>query len=245
MPVRKAVVIVSHPRSGTHITLDFIRRNFPAFNARLKPWQSAGELYVQLDEPGWQKGLQRQARRSDHVLLQSHHVGMRPAGEAEALRELKPEQVFFIYPFRRFSATMRSFAAFCRYPGRVENFLGEPSRFFRTPRSVEACAREHAERWLGREAAFVNVEALLADPHRGAAQLGAFLGAEPAPLARRVPRRRLFQGSVAEMVERLTGRESTEVQVHYHKEWAHPDEPASVNARFADVYGDLASRSLV
>jgi hypothetical protein len=243
--VCKAVVIASHPRGGTHITLDFIRRNFPAFNASLGPWRSASELYVSLDEPGWREALDHQARRSDHLLLQSHRVGLQTAVDAEAVDFLRPEHVFHIYPFRRFSATMRSFAAFCRYPGRVESFLGEPSRFFRSDRTVEACARQHGEAWLDRPAVFVDVDALIVDPHRAAAQLGWALGIAPAPLARRMPRQRIFTGRWSEAMERLTGRESTEVQIAYPKAWAHPGEPEAVNARFADLYADMAARSIV
>jgi hypothetical protein len=140
---------------------------------------------------------------------------------------------------------MRSFAAFCRYPGRVETFLGESSRFFCSEHTVEDCARQHAEAWLERPTTFVNVESLLTDPHRAAAQLGETLGERPAPLARRLPRRRLFQGKLAEAVERFTGRESTEVQVFYEKDWADPDEPDHVNARFADLHAAMAARSIV
>ena len=110
---------------------------------------------------------------------------------------------------------------------------------------MAACAHEHAERWLNRPALYINVEALLADPHRAAAQLGRALGVAPAALARRAPRRRLLGGKLAELAERLTGRESTEVRVLYPKNWANPDEPAAVNARCSDLHAELARRSLV
>jgi hypothetical protein len=243
--VRKAVVIVAHPRSGTHITLDFIRRNFPAFDPRLRLWDSARELYVSLDRPRWCDDLRRQMRRSDHVLLQSHMAGMRSSTERQAVAFMKPDEAIFIYPFRHYSATMRSFAAFCHYPGRVESFLDESSRFFRNEETVEACARRHGESWLQRDAVFVNVEALMADPHRAAARLGEALGVEPTQLARRLPRRRLFHGKLAEAVERFTGRESTEVQILFPKDWADASEPDHINARFADLHAEMAARSIV
>lgn len=243
--VRKAVVIVAHPRSGTHITLDFIRRNFPVFNPELYIWQSARELYVSLDRPGWWEDLRRQTRRSEHVLLQSHMAGMQSSCEAQAIAYMKPEEVIFIYPFRRFAATMRSMAAFCQYPGSVESFLGERSTFFGGEDTVEVCAHLHGERWMGRQPVFLNIDSLLADPNRAAAELGAVLGAAPAPLARRLPHRRIFYGKLAEAVERLRGRESTEVQVTYEKTWAHPDEADAVDARFADLHRELAGRSII
>jgi hypothetical protein len=243
--VRKAVVIVAHPRSGTHITLDFIRRNFPVFDPALRLWESARELYVSLDRPRWNEDLRRSMRRSDHVLLQSHMAGMRSSAERQALAYMKPDEAMFIYPFRHYSATMRSFAAFCRYPGRVETFLDESSRFFRHEGTVEACARRHGEGWLERDAMFLNVEALMADPNRAAARLGEALGVAPTELARRLPRRRLFHGKLAEVAERLTGRESTEVQIMYPKSWADADEPDHINARFTDLHAEMAARSIV
>ena len=63
------------------------------------------------------------------MLLQSHWAGLASCAEAQAVGYLRPDEVFFLYPFRRFSATMRSFAAYCRYPGRVVSFLDEPSKF--------------------------------------------------------------------------------------------------------------------
>ena len=57
--------------------------------------------------------------------------------------------------------------------------------------------------------------------------------------------RRLFHGKLAEAVERFTGRESTEVQILYPKDWADAAEPDHVNARFADLHAEMAARSIV
>jgi hypothetical protein len=245
VPVKKAVVVVAHPRSGTHVTLDFIRRNFPAFNPALFVWQSARELYVSLDEPEWREHLLRQANRSDHVLMQSHLVGVQSLAGSAAIDYLHPDDAIFIYPFRRFSATMRSFAAFSQYPGSVRSFLHEPSAFYPAGRTVEDWALIHGEQWMKREPVFLDVEAMIAEPERAARKLGEVLGMEPAPLARRLPHRRVFYGKMAEAVERLRGRESTEVKVAFEKQWTDPDEAASIDEAFSDLHADLSARSLI
>jgi hypothetical protein len=243
VPVKRAVVVVSHPRSGTHVTLDFIRRNFPEFNPSLCLWQSARELYVSLDTPDWRERLLRQAHRSDHILMQSHWAGVEPIAAMAGIDYLQPEEVVFVYPFRRYSATMRSLAAFCQYPGRVDTFLKERSTFYEG--TVEDCALRHGERWIPRDPVFLDVDALLAQPDQAAERLGGVLGVSPAPLQRRLPHRRVFQGKWAEAVERLTGRESTEVQIHFEKDWSDPDEPAQIDARFEGLHRDLSARSLI
>jgi hypothetical protein len=244
-PVKRAVVVVAHPRSGTHVTLDFIRRNFPEFNPALYIWQSARELYVSLDKADWHERLLGQARRSDHILMQSHLAGVQSLAAQAALDYLQPEDAVFLYPFRRYSATLRSLAAFCRYPGRVDSFLGEKSTFFDGERTVETGARQHGEHWMRRDPVFLDVEALIADPDAAAAKLGKVLDLSPAPLERRLPHRRIFYGKAAEFVQRLTGRESTEVKAPFAKDWADPEEPEKIDAKFADLHRDLSARSLI
>jgi hypothetical protein len=245
VPVKRAVVVVAHPRSGTHITLDFIRRNFPEFDPSLYIWQSARELYVCLDTPDWRDNLLLQANRSDHIMMQSHLAGVQALEATAAVDYLQPEEVVFIYPFRRYSATMRSLAAFCQYPGRVDSFLGEKSSFFDGDYTVEDGAHIHGERWLPRDPVFLDIEALIGDPNRAAEKLGDVLGVDPAPLTRRLPRRRIFNGKMAEVIERLAGRESTEVKVSFEKGWADPEEPVAIDERFEALRADLVARSIV
>ena len=69
------------------------------------------------------------------------------------------------------------------------------------------------------------------------------LGLSPAPLSR-VPRRKRLLGKPSEVLERLTGRESTEVQVRCRKSWSNPDEAAEVDERFANLHVQLSMRSI-
>ena len=242
--VKQAVVVVAHPRSGTHLTMDFIRRNFPCFDPGLRPWQSAGELYVDLDKPLWMHTLDRPACRSDHVLLQSHRAGLCNRVGAQAIDRLRPLATLFVYPFRRFPATMRSFSDLRGYDGPTTRLLSETDRFFGLDQTVQACARQHGESWLGCNATFLDVDALIAEPERGAESLAGALGLPAAPLARRLPRRKRFHGKLAEAVQRLTGRESTEVKVHRRTPAPDPGEARFIDEAFADIYDEMTARSL-
>ena len=241
----QALVIVAHPRSGTHITLDFIRRNFPAFQQRLRIWESASGLYIDLDGPAWRARFEQQRSKSDRLLLQSHHFGLCELESECAFHELSPRDTLFIYPFRRFSATMRSFADFSGYPGPVADFLFERDRFFGLPETVRTCALLHGQAWLDRRARFLDVDALIAQPERAARRLGRLLGLEPAPLQRRLPRRRRFYGKLAEAFQRLTGRESTEVRIHRRRAWSSPQESAAVDERFADLHARMTMAAVL
>ena len=48
----RRVVLATHRRSGTHLTLDLLRRQFPDCRARKKPFQALESLYLNLDALG-------------------------------------------------------------------------------------------------------------------------------------------------------------------------------------------------
>ncbi|MEM9166555.1 MAG: sulfotransferase domain-containing protein [Planctomycetota bacterium] len=47
--MRRPVIVASHRRSGTHLTIDLIRKQFPVFSPKLRPLESIHHLYVSLD----------------------------------------------------------------------------------------------------------------------------------------------------------------------------------------------------
>ena len=47
--VGRRVVLATHRRSGTHLTLDLLRRHFPACRARKWPFQGLDSLYLNLE----------------------------------------------------------------------------------------------------------------------------------------------------------------------------------------------------
>ena len=49
LSVGKPVVVASHPRSGTHLTLDLLRKQFPACASYKLPAQPLDRLYFALE----------------------------------------------------------------------------------------------------------------------------------------------------------------------------------------------------
>lgn len=45
----RPVTVVSHPRSGTHLTIDFLRRQFNVCQARKRPWERYDRLYLAME----------------------------------------------------------------------------------------------------------------------------------------------------------------------------------------------------
>jgi hypothetical protein len=46
----RPVVVASHPRSGTHLTIDLLRRNFEECSIRKRPFERLDRLYLNVDE---------------------------------------------------------------------------------------------------------------------------------------------------------------------------------------------------
>jgi hypothetical protein len=46
---KRPIVVASHPRSGTHLTIDALRRHFPACNAWKLPGERLDRVYVSID----------------------------------------------------------------------------------------------------------------------------------------------------------------------------------------------------
>jgi hypothetical protein len=91
---------------------------------------------------------------------------------------------------------------------------------------------------------FLRCNRLIAELDQAAERMAARLGLSPAPLSQHLPRRKRFFGKPSEVIERLSGLESTEVQIRYRKSWSHPDEAAEVDRRFADLQGQLSMVSI-
>jgi hypothetical protein len=243
---RNCIFVISHPRSGTHLLIDFIRKNFPKYKRKLKPWESASHNYVGLDSLGWQERIDAQLRdrNESHFLLHSHYAGVVTATEQLAMEKLEPERSVFFYPFRQFSTTIKSYAEFRRASGPIEPFLLQIDQFFGRDTTVEQCIRMHAEKWLPRDIHWVDIDRLMSDPEITCKRLAELIEENPADITQRLPRRRRFAGRFAEFVQRLTGRESTEYCVDYEIPWQCPEEKAAIDAHFAGLYSELVKRRI-
>lgn len=70
------VVVSSYMRSGTHLTIDFLRRNFPAFRSYKWPMEANDSLYLPIDAliaQAWgPRRAHRVLRRTERVVCKTH-----------------------------------------------------------------------------------------------------------------------------------------------------------------------------
>jgi hypothetical protein len=243
--IRQCVFVVSHPRSGTHLLIDFIRRNFPAFNPKLRPWESASKLYLNVDHSDWRQQAEQFLRQGrTHVLLKSHLAGHTSQADSDVKDVLDPQQEVFLYPFRKFSRVVKSYAEFTQSPPPISKILTEKDWFFGRVTTVAESIRGHAERWIERDIHSIDCELLSEDPETASTRLGVVLGHTPIEIAQRLPRRRLRPGKIGEFIERVSGRQSTEVLVPYKLQWQSPDEELFVDSQFSDLHAELSKRRI-
>lgn len=241
--VQQCVFVVSFPRSGTHLLIDFLRRNFPHFNPELRVWDSASNLYLRIDDDGWRDDAETfmDAGRS-HVLVKTHRAGLTHCNDDVVREWFKPQSAIYLYPFRRFSKTVKSFAEFMRLRPPISATLQQMDPFFRQQVTLAECLRAHAETWMDRGAWFIDSDLMLEDPKTTCARIGALLGQTPVEVDRRLPRRRPLAGKPGEIVGRLLGRESTEVVVRRKLEWTSAGEQELIDNEFSDLYATLSER---
>lgn len=243
--VSRCLYVVSFPRSGTHLLIDFIRRNFPQFNRALAPWDSAAKLYVNLDGLDWRgrASYLLQGGRTD-ILLKSHFAGYTSRVDVEAKSLLHPRQEMFFYPFRKFSSVVKSYAELVGWNGPISAILSTTDCHYNNGASVADCIRGHASGWLERDAHFVDSDRLGQTVELGAAQIGRLIDLSPAARARRLPHRKIAPGKFGEFVERITGRESTEVVIKPRLFWRDAEEQSDVDRQFEDLYLELSKRRI-
>jgi hypothetical protein len=243
---RTCVFVISHPRSGTHLLIDFIRKNFQEFNRKLKPWESASLIYVGLDRANWREEIATQLRdrKETHFLLHSHYSGIVSATHLEAAEKLKPARAIVLYPFRRFSTTIKSYAEFRQFRGSIGSFLPTVDDFFGLDATVKKCVELHAEKWLQPDVHFVDTDRLALQPDIACSRLAELFNEKPVETPQRLPRRKWFGGRLGEFAERLTGRESSEFRVDYDIPWQSAEEKAAVDEQFAGLYSELSGRRI-
>ena len=225
--------------------MDFIRRNFPAFNPSLMPWESASKLYLNIDNPDWRRHASDilRARRS-HVLLKSHLVGRDSQVELDVRSVLNSRHDTFLCPFRSFSSIVKSYAEFTHSPPPINRILTQKDRFLGLDMTVAQSIRHHAESWMKRDAHFFDCDLVREDPETASTRLSALLRQVPANIRRRLPRRKVHPGKIGELIERLSGRQSTEVLIRYKLHWQSRDERLFVENEFSDLHAELVKRRI-
>lgn len=245
--LKRLIVIVSHPRSGTHLTVDLIRRNFPAFQVKLPIYASSKYLAVNADLPDWQGTLEglRAYHPSGDAIIASHHGGVFDPDIIRNIERLGASQVIYIYPFRQFSRTTRSLWNFTYQAPKFSTFLDSFDSFFGEDRSVGSCLEHHARQWLRRDPYFLNVDAMISDPDSAVRDLEKLLGENSAKLKRILPRPKVSHTVFGEAFELIRGRESTAVVVPERKAQPTKAELQSVDDRFARLYQELSARTML
>jgi hypothetical protein len=73
------VAIISHRRSGTHLTIDLLRRQFPGTSPRLLPLETPHHLYLDMDglrpnhhNPITPRHVLKQLRRAERCVIKTH-----------------------------------------------------------------------------------------------------------------------------------------------------------------------------
>lgn len=245
--VRKCVVVASHPRSGTHLTIDFIRRNFPSFDTRLRIWQSARGLYWNLDE-GRSTRARFPSTNAGYVIAKTHK-GRVCFDVDRMIEQCGALNIVYVYPFRQFSRTIKGFAELMGFRGSISEFIDSKDSFFGLSKTVADCVTLHAEEWLANSShktIFLNVDNLIRDPNRAVSVLEATLDEPATPLERRLPRPKRWRGGkISELCERLTGRESTALVVYRHPiSWGNEIEQRQIDDRFKKIFTALERQQI-
>jgi len=183
------VIVASHRRSGTHLTIDLLRRQFRECGAWKWPGEGLDALYTNLDRLGWHPDPLTPARfasllaRAEHPLLKTHATP--DLGELRDVQGPWVDQLLqrarIIYVVRDGRAVMVSAQ---RHEARLGLDVGRDvldyMRLETDGRSRVRAWADHVEQWLGVEGVLLlRYEDVV---HRGAdvvARLGDFLGLEP------------------------------------------------------------------
>jgi len=232
--IGRPIVVASHPRSGTHLTIDFLRRQFAACDARKLPGESSSALYLNLDQ--WiQKGSRRslseqaalarlaRARRpivKTHMLFAGDQL-YRASGEQVESDELPAEwrrwlaeQATWIYVVRDGRDVMASYHLFKQTHRPALRDVDFPA-FLRQKVNGERRARlwaRHVEAWMERSNVHViRLEEILGRPDEAVVRLAQAIEEEPRQRTPLVPRK-AGTSALARLRSRLATRpESTAV----------------------------------
>jgi len=183
------ILVASHRRSGTHLTIDLLRRQFRECDAWKWPGEGLDALYVNLDrlavhkEPLTEPRLASLLARSQHPLLKTHALP-----DLGALRDVQGPWVDQLEGRAKIVYVVRYGPAVMVSAQRHEARLGQDAgrdlldymRLERDGQSRAAAWAAHVKRWLSREGVFVvRYEEILWRGAETLARLGDFLGLEP------------------------------------------------------------------
>jgi len=185
-----AIVVASHPRSGTHLVMDLLRRQFPSCEPPRRQF-FLGNPYWNLDEivcettVATERGIARMAY-TDRPVLKTHR---RPDffANCQYTRSVAPERASFahevmmraakIYVYRSVPNVMKSLYAMVHPSGGVP--FGSFIREVRGPWSRVGWWATHLSEWMRAEhTLLVCYEELMRNPVSSVRRLADFVGEE-------------------------------------------------------------------
>lgn len=210
--VGEPIIVASHRRSGTHLTIDLLRRQFAACDAWKWPGEGLDAVYTNLDRLGRHRQpldgerLEGLLRRAERPLLKTHETadfaGLRAIQGAWVDQLLERAKV--IYVVRDGRAVMVSAE---RHESRLGIDTGrEILDYMRLEENGRSRARawaDHVEGWMAREGVLVvKYEDLTQRGLETLARIAAFLGLEARGLQPVTPP--LVRGTWQKRAMRLT-----------------------------------------
>jgi len=190
--VEKGVLISTFMRSGTHLTIDFIRKNFPTFRTSKRVFQNSTHLYFVLDTVSDYWGGNEQHRRSCIDFLERSKFPIFKAhflqpsfdhfDDYPAMQNLLMERCKTVYVTRNLFKVLPSLWTFFETAKLKNPSMGD------IVESRDKFATEYAKKWTEHVDTWSKVEGALllrfedivADPNSTAAKLASHLG-EPLP----------------------------------------------------------------
>lgn len=217
------VVVATHPRSGTHLMIDLLRKQFEACKGWVWPWETLHHLYVNLDRIRPQSShpltIEKAAslmQRPDRPTLKTHsRPGFReyPTASRRFIQRLV-EKGMVIYVVRDGRDVLCSAYLWEQTHSDVQCPL---STFLRRHPEGESNRvqqwADHVRSWTQQEAAHVfRFEDILDDPRHTIRRLGTILDADPLYETPYLPQRMDSDSRWVDYWRRLTGNhESTTI----------------------------------
>jgi len=182
------VVVSSYMRSGTHLTIDFLRRNFPAFRSYKWPLEANDSLYLPIDAliaQAWgPRRAHRVLRRTERVICKTHWcdpdfqnlVDSQVPSIGNWLRDRAKVILIHRDPYR----TIESVVVWYVFTGELTNAAIPPGPWL-SERLHEWVTRIRAWQRTPRPFLSISSDLLLRDPAGALDRIAAFVGAEPDP----------------------------------------------------------------
>jgi hypothetical protein len=253
-PDRDPVVVASHPRSGTHLLLDLLRRQFPACRSWKWPGERLDRLYCNIDELAGRDGIldertaHRILSRTERPLVKTHafpgfRTGFldRHTGEIDASwLEWIQDRATLLYVYRDGRDVLCSYQLFRQsFDPQAQTTIG---KFLRQNDNGHNRVRrwaDHVRSWMNQpEAEAIRFEAVLTDPAAVLHRLGEILDQDPEMQEPLLPEP--FDSIWESRWARLTGvrPESTAIINGASKDWETSFTPDD-RSFFHDQAGDL------